>query len=179
MYKNKIFGIGLNKTGTKTLGSAMEYFGLRNKSYDAELLFDFNAKNFQSIIRVAKGYDSFEDWPWPLVYREMEPIFPEAKFILTMRKTPDIWYRSLCKHSIITGPTEARKIVYGHLMPENNREHHIEFYCRHNDLVMEYFKSKKHKLLVVCWENGNGWEDLSSFLELPIPDVPFPHENKS
>lgn len=175
----KIFGIGLNKTGTKTLGSAFGHFGFKNKSFDAVLLENFKANNLLPIIKVAQDFDSFEDWPWPLVFKEMEQFFPDAKFILTMRKTPDIWFNSLCKHSIITGPTKAREIVYGHLMPENLKTHHIEYYLRHNDLVTDYFKNKMHKLLVVCWENGNGWNELSSFLELPIPDVSFPHENKS
>jgi hypothetical protein len=175
----KIFGIGLNKTGTKTLGAAMEHLGFKNKSYDALLLEDFRTNNLLPIIKVARDFDSFEDWPWPLVFREMDQIFPDAKFILTIRKSPDIWFRSICNHSIITGPTEARKIVYGHSMPENFKEDYIQIYCRHNDLVKEYFQTKMDKLLVVCWENGSGWKDLSSFLKVPVPDVLFPHKNKS
>jgi len=30
-------------------------------------------------------------------------------------------------------------------------------------------------LLVVCWENGDGWDKLCSFLNKRKPDEPFPH----
>jgi hypothetical protein len=29
------------------------------------------------------------------------------------------------------------------------------------------------------WSVGDGWEPLCEFLELPVPDTPFPHLNDS
>ncbi len=33
----KVFGIGLNKTGTTTLGLCLQHWGFRHKSYDLAL----------------------------------------------------------------------------------------------------------------------------------------------
>lgn len=179
MNKQKVFGIGLNKTGTKTLGAAMEQYGLKNKSYDESLLAHRVSGNIQTIIDTVKLYDSFEDWPWPLLYQELDKHFPEAKFILTKRIDAETWYQSLCRHARVTGPTETRKIIYGHSLPEENKEDHIAFYNRHNELVEKYFAHRSGKLLIVCWEKGDSWETLSNFLGFPVPAIPFPHRNKS
>jgi hypothetical protein len=176
----KVIGIGLNKTGTKTLGECMKILGLRNKSYDFDLLKDFSEDNHKNLFDSMDQYDSFEDWPWPLMYKEFDKRYPDAKFILTLRKDPQTWFESLCRHALHTGPTEARKIVYGYEMPLQNEEHHIRFYMDHHRDVMAYFKNRPGKLLVVSWDNGDGWEALCSFLNhSPAPEVPFPHKNKS
>lgn len=113
----KVFGIGLNKTGTKTPGACFTTMGFRNKSYDMKLLRDYSIRNIENTIRVTADYDSFEDWPWPLVYKELDAHYDDAKFILTIRKSPEVWFESLCKHADRTGPREARRIVYGYTMP--------------------------------------------------------------
>ncbi len=176
--RNKVFGIGMNKTGTKTLGECFRLFGFRNKSYDGGLLRDFARKDFSRIYEVADSYDSFEDWPWPLLYREFSEIYPDAKFILTMRATPEIWFRSLCRHANLTGPTEARVIVYGHAMPHDQMHQHIGIYNRHNEEVIRFFAARPERLLAVSWDKGDGWEQVCRFLGVDIPAVPFPHENK-
>ena len=176
----KVFGIGLNKTGTKTLGECFTLLGMRNTSYDLELLQAYDSKSFEKILNKACQFDSFEDWPWPLLYKEFDERFPDAKFILTLRKDPDIWYNSLCKHAILTGPTIARKIVYGFEMPADHRQEHLDYYLKHNEEVRAYFQDRPDKLLVVSWEDGDGWIELCNFLGIAdIPQVPFPHKNKS
>jgi len=32
---------------------------------------------------------------------------------------------------------------------------------------------------LLVWSVGDGWEPLCDFLELPVPDTPFPHLNDS
>ena len=175
----KIFGIGLNKTGTKTLGACLRRFGFKHKTYDLELLRAFSIGRIEDILDETENYDSFEDWPWPLLYRELDLRFPDAKFILTLRRDANIWFDSLCRHSDRTGPTEARKIVYGHEMPHDFPEKHQEIYERHNREVEEHFRDRPDRLLKVSWENGDGWGKLADFLDREAPDIPFPHENKA
>lgn len=43
--------------------------------------------------------------------------------------------------------------------------------------MLEHFDGRAGDLLVVCWETGDGWERFCRFLDLPLPDLPFPHEN--
>jgi hypothetical protein len=176
----KVFGVGLNKTGTKTLGECFRTFGYKNRSFDMDLLKCYSTGDYQTIISECELFDSFEDWPWPLLYKEFDTNFPGSKFILTKRKDPETWYNSLCRHANLTGPTEARKIVYGYEMPHDHKEHHINIYIKHNADVIKYFKDRPEKLLVVSWENGNGWAEICNFLKHDeIPVIPFPFKNKS
>lgn len=176
----KVFGIGLNKTGTKTLGECFRILGYKNKSYDYELLTYYHSGDFEKIFSVADQFDSFEDWPWPLMYREFDQRYPGSKFILTLRKTPEIWLNSLIKHSHRTGPTNARKIVYGYEMPEQNPQRHLSIYRDHHLNVVNYFKSAQSKLLIVNWEEEASWKPICEFLQQKtIPAIPFPHKNKS
>ena len=62
--------------------------------------------------------------------------------------------------------------------PFGYEKEHVEFYHRHNREVREYFRDRGTDLLEVCWENGDGWGELSKFLGHPTPAVPFPHERK-
>lgn len=175
----KVFGIGLNKTGTTTLKVCLEKIGYKVKGCDLELTRCATKSNLESIYETVRQYDGFQDWPWPLVYEEIDQRYPNSKFILTTRSDSETWFQSLKKHANRTGPTEYRKLVYGHEMPHGRKEHHIEIYKRHNEEVLNYFKGRDDDLLTVCWETGTGWEELCGFLDADIPDVPLPHAKKS
>jgi len=180
--EEKIFGIGLNKTGTTSLGKVLDILGYNNHtSYNLKLIEDWKSNNFDEIIKVACNNNNFEDWPWPLLYRELYFKFPNSKFILTTRLNSEIWFKSLEKHAQITGPTPARKLIYGYYLPINNKAEHISFYNDHNREVHDFFSGKeKNRFLPVCWENGDSWEKICNFLNRPIPkNVPFPHLNKA
>ena len=41
------------------------------------------------------------------------------------------------------------------------------------------FRARPGDLLNVCWETGSGWQELCAFLGKPVPEIPFPHENKA
>lgn len=177
----KIFGIGLNKTGTTSLGKALEILGYNNHiTCDWELTKSYFDGNTDQIFSVADKHNNFEDWPWPLLYKELYKKYPESKFILTTRKSSTAWYKSLCKHSIRTGPTEFRKLIYGHYMPQDFPNEHIDIYESHNQNVSNFFnKEAPSQLIKVCWENGDGWNEICDFLNKDIPNFTFPFLNKS
>lgn len=176
----KVFGIGLNKTGTTTLGACGRILGYRTKSWDRDLLLDVvDKRDLSSAIGVIKENDFFEDWPWPLIYQEIDKEFPKSKFILTTRADEFKWLQSLKNHSLRTNPfRHVRKLVYGHNYPHRHEDEHIEFYLRHNESVREYFKHRPNDLLEVCWENNDGWNELCGFLGKSIPETAFPHSNR-
>lgn len=175
----KIFGVGLNKTGTTTLGKCFEVLGYRHISVDASAFMNYNAKNFRMVFDTVDKYDSFEDWPWPLMYRELDEKYPDAKFILTIRESPGKWFESICKHSLRITNLPFRKLIYGYDMPHEHKDHYIDFYNTHNKNIRDYFADKPGKLIVLCWEHGHGWKELCAFLDKDVPNLPFPHENKS
>ncbi len=180
MAETKVFGIGLNKTGTTSLGKALEILGFTNHmSCDLALTKRWAENDLESIFEVARKNNNFEDWPWPLVFTELFDEFNDAKFILTLRKSPEAWYKSLCDHALRTGPTEYRKLIYGYLMPHDFKDWHIGYYERHNQSVIDFFsRYAPEKLLVVCWEKGDGWPDLCRFLNKEIPNEEFPFLNR-
>jgi hypothetical protein len=176
----KIFGIGLNKTGTTTLGKALEILEFsKHISFDLGLTKKWYRGDIAELIDKAKDYNNFEDWPWPLVYKEMSEKYPNSKFILTTRKSSDIWYESLCKHSLKTGPSEFRKMIYGYSMPQKYKSEHINFYNLHNESARDFFINQDDRFKEICFENGEGWEKLCGFLNKEVPETPFPHLNKS
>jgi hypothetical protein len=134
--------------------------------------------DIDGLMQWIEEYDSFEDWPWPLLYREIDNRYPGAKFLLTRRRDSDAWFRSLCRHARRTGPTEIRKHVYGYEMPHGHRDEHVRIYEDHLRSVRSYFSNRPGDLLEVCWEEGDGWAELSAFLGLEEPAISFPHENR-
>lgn len=62
--------------------------------------------------------------------------------------------------------------------PLGKKEEHIAVYHRHNRGVRQHFSGREDALLEVCWEEGDGWEELCTFLNRPKPDKPLPHEKR-
>lgn len=176
----KIINAGLNKTGTGTFKTCMRYWGLEHVSYDLDAFNLYRNNDWERLEVLMDRYDSFEDWPWALIYKAFDKRYPEAKFILTVRKNPKIWFRSLRNHAKRIGPlTDFEKFIYGFADPAGHEKEHIDFYLRHNRQVEDYFADRPEKLIVVCWETGDGWKELSDHLGFHIPDIPLPHINKT
>lgn len=174
----KVFGVGMNKTGTTTLGECLNRLGFRHHSFDLELTRAVDEGDLRPVFQVADEYDSFEDWPWPLIYEELDTRYPDARFILTTRKDSATWFNSLKRHADRTGPTAFREIVYGHPMPHGHESEHVQRYEQHNANVRAYFDGRDD-LLEVCWEEQAEWEPICEFLDRPIPGSSFPHANES
>ena len=163
--KAKVIGVGLNKTGTKTLRHCLREWGYRHQSYDLTAFQRYRAGCVEELLDWMDRYDSFEDWPWPLIYRDIDRRFPEAKFVLTVRNTADHWYRSLCKMAVRMGPlNNFERHVYGYSMPQGRRQEHIQFYEKHNQQVQEYFQERPGKLLTIDWSAETDSSRLAQFL---------------
>lgn len=178
----KIFGIGWAKTGTTTLGHCLEVLGHRHQGQRLDLVDDLATGDLSRILAVAAEADAFEDWPWILAYRQLDAAFPGSRFILTVRD-PQRWLRSyrnmLEQPGIVTEElNRIRRLLYGLPFPDVTAEQLLDRYRRHNDEVVDYFSSRPGDLLVVDWERGDGWPSVCGFLGQPVPDVPFPHDNK-
>jgi hypothetical protein len=173
----KVVGVGLNKTGTTSLGACLQHWGFKHISVNRDAFRLYLDGKIDALLRMAEQYDSFEDWPWPLIYREIDRAFPGSKFILTRRKDAESWFRSLCDHAELHTSPFYRKPIYGYAFPHRYKEQHIRFYNEHNRAVREYFSGRPGDLLEVCWGEGHGWDELASFLGRERPAIPFPHLN--
>ena len=179
----KVVGIGLPKTGTTSLGYCFRRFGFKHQTYDMDLALKVKRNQIEEVLREAEKHESFEDWPWFMLYKEFDLRFPNTKFVLTLRKDTATYVRSLQGHHEREGIRNAGWVkphwwdeVQGQEPATWDYEKSAKRYERHNRAVLEYFDGRAGKdLLVVCWENGDGWEALSRFLGKRAPDEPFPH----
>lgn len=181
MGKRKVIGIGFHKTGTTTLGTCLKTLGYNHTTVSPEAFKLYLDGDIPALLRILDGKDSCEDWPWPLIYKEIYAAYPDARFVLTIRSSPEVWFNSLARH-VDRGAGnhfKYRKYIYdGHENPSEAKELYVARYMQHNEAVYDFFQDNGADFLEVCWETGDGWAELCDFLGEPVPDVPFPVSNK-
>jgi hypothetical protein len=92
----KVFGIGLSRTGTKSLHQALRILGYRSDHFSTHLLTLAQGElglDWSSV----RDYDALTDVTAARFYRELDARFPGARFILTVRE-PQAWLRSCARH---------------------------------------------------------------------------------
>ncbi len=70
----------------------------------------------------------------------------------------------------------TRRKLYGRLDFDENdfRTSYLQYVSE----VTDYFQDKPGRLLVIDICDGEGWDKLAGFLDCPVPDGAFPHQNK-
>lgn len=180
----KVFGIGMFKTGTTSLEDALDLLGMNHipgVKYEDCFLglddpeYDFSSHVFTDLEKKAirdltSSYNAFTDHPWMWCYKYCDQLYPDSKFILTTRSSPEKvadseikFWKAMNQASNIDPDT----------VETPNRQLFIDRYVKHAEDVRSYFKDSP-KFLEVCWENGDGWKELMEFLV-----GPFPHSNSS
>ena len=181
--REKVVGIGLPKTGTTSLGYCFRRFGYKHRTFDMDLAGQVKKNQLDVVLAEAEKYETFEDWPWFSIYKELDQRFPNSKFILTLRKDTETYVKSLQGHHERQG-LRRKDFVKPHWWDEVFGVEPSQWdygksalrYERHNREVLEYFSGRINKdLLVVCWENGDGWNELGRFLNKRPPNESFPH----
>lgn len=183
----RIFGIGLNKTGTTTLGRALTMLGIPTIDYptDARTLEQLEEGDYD--LDILKTYQAVTDTPVGFFYPQLDRLYPGSRFILTVRDK-DAWLRSVRDHWPFVmewGLHEetfrrftyyAFTAVYGAIHYNEDRYSYV--YDTYLDGVQRYFAGREDDLLVMDICAGEGWEKLCPFLGTAVPDAPFPHLNR-
>jgi hypothetical protein len=194
----KIFCVGLNKTGTTSLDVAFKQLGFRTAEA-VHLLDDWAKRDFRQLIDLCQTADAFQDIPFslPFTYPVLDYAFPNSKFILTVRNSTDEWYRSLTTfHTNLIGkgrlPTaedlKASPILYDgwlwstlHLIggvdeaDPYNRERWTRLYEEHNANILSYFRYRPESLLVLNLAEASAMSRLCAFLGVPDNGMSMPH----
>ncbi len=181
----KVFVIGMQKTGTTSMGEALARLGYRNGggfriNHPRGVQIDepiTREKVWEIARQRAALADAFEDNPWPMFYREVDAAFPGSKFILTERASAE-WLKSVVRH-FADNPGPYANLIYGVDQPRGNETRYLEVYQKHNADVRAYFAKRPRDLLVLDLEGGHGWPELCGFLGRSIPSTPFPHMNRA
>lgn len=185
----RYFGIGLNKTGTSTLSLCFQQLGLTpiaapHSPYVAVAKHNreiFLNENYQPALETATKFRSFQDRPWNIwrMYERLDECFPESFFILTERD-PDAWWNSVEKWLTERHRFKSRKRrdYVRHLKAQEfDRDQFISAYIAYNNEVKTYFQGRQD-FRVMNFGKGDGWQELCSFLGVPIPNKTFPHSNR-
>ena len=183
----KVFGIGLSRTGTSSLTDALSRLG-----YHAIHWF-----NPHSLTLISQSdfclFDAFADIPASCQFEFLYHSFPNARFVYTTRPIPS-WETSITHHYEMThgisSPAELRAPRLAHRFDfaagrvESNLYSRFptwsEAYRSFDLRVNRFFEDKPtSKLLKLGICSGEGWEKLCPFLEKPIPPDAFPNSNPS
>ena len=170
------------------------------------LLMDWYNQEFDRITRYCQTAQAFQDIPFslPETYRYLDKVFPDAKFILTMRNSKEQWFRSLVEFNTKLfssdknrPPTETdlENAVYrykGFVLDAISRiynypdialydyDYYTSLYEKHNRNVIDHFKEKPDKLLTLDVAEQNAYQKLAAFLNIQVPGkCQFPWKNKT
>ena len=180
----KIFGVGLHRTGTKSLSSALEVLGFRVIHYPDDSRTEYELKNGCKYLSVLNDYDALTDLPAAAFYQELDKAYLGSKFILTVRHS-NPWIQSVSRHLAevenIGWPPEKKKYdafllqrIYG--CTKFDPKIFEDRFQSHATEVTEYFSNRLNDFLKFNICDGQGWEPLCRFLELAVPKCPFPRD---
>lgn len=170
----RVFGIGLNKTGTTSLTRALEILGysaLHNDA-DVEEAMQHAHREHAPLLTYASDADAYLDiraverW-----FDLLDQQYPGSHFVLTTRDL-DSWLRSREQH-VLKNRARAESGEYdGQWLSVDLDDWRREWH-EHHDRVRSYFDGRAN-LLELDITAGDGWELLAPFLGVAVPDQPFP-----
>jgi len=186
----KVFGIGLSKTGTTSLAAAL-------RQLDFETI-DWSSPLTQALISADDLYlyDAFCDTPISVQFERLYYLFPNAKFIYTTRPIAS-WKQSIDSHfkrfydcdsfdALKARMQEPDRFHYGTQYRETmlslylNQSDFVSAYNIYDQRVRRFFADKPaDRWLDFSIFDGHSWPELCGFLDRPVPETPFPWENRA
>lgn len=177
---NKVFGIGLSRTGTFSLATALNALGIPTRHFPEDHRTFEQLRTGDFDLDVLDHYRGLCDTPVVTYYAQLDRLFPGSRFVLTVRPNTEEWLRSMKKlwrsiDDIEENPYTrfVNTAVYGtwSFAPERFRW----VYDTHVANVRRYFARRPNHFLELDICGGEGWEKLAPFLGLTPCSTPFPH----
>jgi len=202
----KVIGAGLPRTGTLSQKAALDMLGVGPCYHMVNVLANLDLlEQWRAALNgdadwetTFDGFESTVDWPGSFFYKELMEKYPEAKVILGTRDG-DSWVRSMHAtirnlfygEDVVTHLSYARGQVdpkwqmfidtmlemwdrSGLMKDGNVTAEEMSSACeRYQEEVQETVPSDR----LLVWSVREGWEPLCEFLEVPVPDEPFPRLN--
>lgn len=194
----RVIGAGFGRTGTMSTKVALQQLGFSPCLHMIDLIADNQdlAETFYEAYRGSKvdwketlrDWDATVDWPGCSFYKQFMEAFPSAPVILNVRD-PESWYKSMNDTIFDVAGHLAeipemrdrpatkmiRTVVWEGDMEDDfpNKAHAIEIFERHNREVKEHVPTER----LLVFDVKQGWEPLCRFLQVGVPEMPFPHAN--
>ena len=191
----KLINAGLGRTGTTSLKGALERLGFGPIYHTTDLF--TSPKDMDTWEAAMEGaavdwrafFAPYEvaDWPAGLFYEDIIRAHPDAKVMLSVRD-PEGWFESISgtfkqAQSLNLPIPQVRRVkrflttyaaegIFEGKM--DDKAFMMDFFERHTEAVKRFVG--EGKLLVYSVKEG--WEPLCDFLDVPVPDEPFPRLNQ-
>ena len=181
----KVFVIGLSRTGTTSVHQALVKLGLEGIHWVNLLTGRLPGEVDLQI------FDAFSDINISARFETLAECYPAARFVWTQRPL-ESWDRSVSTHyeqrNGVRSPGELSDRRHSGHFEGQSGEIHESLYTRHSSWadayrafsarVERYFGAASNdRLLRLSVTDGEGWEPLCRFLGRPVPQTAFPHAN--
>lgn len=180
-FQGKVFGVGLNKTGTKSLEAAVRILGFRtgNTGKESSALMQKALDEDLPILhycpkRISLADAFFDCRPIERNFEAVDRHYPGSKFILHTRDVDD-WLDSREKH-VRRNQEAAERGTYTGPWLDVDRKAWADEWTQNHEAVRSYFAGRSD-FLEIDIAAGDGWDILAPFLECPDPGVPMPWRN--
>ena len=193
---DKVFVIGMNKTGTTTIYATLKDLGF--EMADSKVGEVMAAEYFQTgAIRNLDNYiesaQAFQDVPFsiPGFYKQLAEKYPKAKFILTTRSSSEQWLNSLKKYQTVRLKSKSNQQIKELDIVKSNyvfsgwtqimmkgifnfpdvalySDGFKKVYEQHNSDVIDYFSKHQGRLLVLNVALKDEIKRFYQYLEVPV-----------
>jgi hypothetical protein len=198
----KVIGAGFGRMGTRATKDALEMLGVGPCHHMAEVFAHLDTvAGWLDALRhpptTAEGwapllgtYASCVDWPSCYFWKELAEAYPDAKVLLSTRDH-EKWWASIDKtifeivrmdevpedggglrrdHFLMVRELIRERTFGGNV---DDKDHVLSVLRAHEDEVRQTVPADR----LLVWSVTEGWEPLCAFLEVPVPDAPFPSRN--
>ncbi len=187
-----LIGAGFGRTGTLSLKYALETLGLRchhmieviRSPGDVEKWLRAAEQGDADWDDLLEGFNATVDWPCCHFYRQLAEAYPKAKVLLSVRD-PMSWYESMSETTLrvirarMRAAPDSRDLgqelvvkgaFHGNI---DEAEHAVRIFEQHVSDMRATIEPER----LLVYQVSEGWEPLCEFLEMPVPNEPFPRVN--
>ena len=192
----RLIGAGLPRTGTSSLRESLRHL-LGAPVYHMSETFAHPEHAPTWVAAIAgeppvwddflAGYAAGVDAPFSSCWRELVAAYPDAPALLSRRSSAEVWHRSM-DATVLPRTREMLtrhggdpmvplfRVIFADL--GTDIDDRMEMMAGYERWLTEVRAEVAPERLVE-WQPGDGWEPLCRALGVPVPKLPFPHENRT
>jgi hypothetical protein len=105
-------------------------------------------------------YAAGVDAPFSTCWRDLAAAYPDAPVLLSHRGSAKVWHRSM-DATVLPRTHDPEDVMAGY------------------ERWLVEVRAEIAPERLVEWQPGDGWEPICRALGVPVPNIPFPHENST